>query len=155
MAKIKIILSLVLLTSRYKPLTVILREEHQLQMFESRVLREMFEPKKEKGNENLGYRISNIRDIYTSTSSLLTPWCRILFEKLIVTQLAKKYPAFLWNPKVHYRVERSPPLVPILSLLNPVRPIDPYLPKVHINVILPHTLRSIGIVIIVKYRAGG
>jgi len=26
---------------------------------------------------------------------LLTPWCRILFEKLIVTQLVKKNPAFL------------------------------------------------------------
>jgi hypothetical protein len=25
---------------------------------------------------------------------LLTPWCRILFEKLMVTQLVKKYPAF-------------------------------------------------------------
>jgi hypothetical protein len=35
---------------------------------------------------------------------LLTPWCRILFEKLIVTQLVKKYPAFLRNPKVHHRV---------------------------------------------------
>jgi len=25
---------------------------------------------------------------------LLTPWCRTLFEELIVTQLVKKYPAF-------------------------------------------------------------
>jgi hypothetical protein len=62
---------------------------------------------------------------------------RILFEKLIVTQLVKKDPAFLWNPKVHHRVHRSPPLDPIPSQLNPVRPIDPYLPKVHLNVILP------------------
>jgi hypothetical protein len=66
----------------------------------------------------------------------------ILFEKLVVTQLVKKYPTFLWNPKVHYRVHTSPPLDPILSQLNPVRPIDPYLPKVHLNVIVPPTPRS-------------
>jgi hypothetical protein len=34
---------------------------------------------------------------------LLTTWCRILFEKLIVTQLIYKYPAFFMEP------ERSSP----------------------------------------------
>jgi hypothetical protein len=72
----------------------------------------------------------------------LTPWCKILFETLIVTQLVKNYLAFLWNPKVHHRVHKSPPLDPILSQLNPVGPIDPYLPMVHFNIILPPTPRS-------------
>jgi hypothetical protein len=68
--------------------------------------------------------------------------CRTLFEKLIITQLVKNVLLSLWNPKVYYRVHRRPPLDPILSQLNPVHPIDPYLPKVQLNVILPPTPRE-------------
>jgi len=71
---------------------------------------------------------------FLPTLLLHTPWCRTLFEKLIVTQLVKKYP-FLQNPNIHYCVHTSLPLDPILSQLNPVCPIDPYHPKVHLNII--------------------
>jgi hypothetical protein len=77
---------------------------------------------------------------YLLTHSL-NPWSKI-FEKLIVTQLVKKYSAFLWNSKIHYCVNKNPLLDPILTHSNPVRSIDPYLPKVHLNVIFPPTPRS-------------
>jgi hypothetical protein len=43
--------------------------------------------------------------------------------------LSKNIPLSLLKPKVHHHVHKSPLLEPILSQVNPVRPIDPYLPK--------------------------
>jgi len=61
---------------------------------------------------------------------------------LIVTQLVKKYPAFLMEPEGSLRSSRKAATERYPELTDPARPIDPCLPKVHLNVILPPTPRS-------------
>jgi len=46
------------------------------------------------------------------------------------------------EPKVHYRVHKSPPLALILNQTNPVHTLGRYFFKIRVNIILPSTPSS-------------
>jgi hypothetical protein len=41
--------------------------------------------------------------------------------------------SILWNPQVHHRVHKSPPLFPVLSQINLVQTTPSYLSNIHLN----------------------
>jgi len=58
---------------------------------------------------------------------------------------SEKIPHLLWNSAINYHVHKSLPLVPILSLIEPVDPVHTlptYLFEIHSNIIVPSTPRS-------------
>jgi len=73
----------------------------------------------------------------------LVPRSRGLLEKVIVTQLVKKFskkPQLLWNPKVYYHVHKI--LVSVLSQMNagPILTLSFF--KIHFNIVFSFMPRS-------------
>jgi hypothetical protein len=75
---------------------------------------------------------------YFAVFSVLTNFMKISPSWIAAScAAAQEFPRILFNPKVHYLIHKSPPLVPILNQINLVHTTASYLYKTSFNIIQP------------------
>jgi hypothetical protein len=97
------------LTQSY--LSVSTRSQKSLQCFKQISYQEQVQCSEQTTNKQ-----TNNQRTYCINYKLKTAWCWGFLEKLIVAQLVKiACYRTLWKPKLHWRVDKSAPLDPILN----------------------------------------
>ena len=86
-----------------------------------------------------GVKVKRAYGHTTRPTYLLSPWSRVLLEKVTGFAANQEIPRILWNPKVHYRTHKLPPPVPVLSQRHPVPTTPSHFLKIRLNIILPST----------------
>ena len=88
------------------------------------------------GQSSIKDKLHNIINIITYSMEQSPSWEANRFAA------SQEIPLILWNPKVHYRIHKCPPSVPILSQLNLVHTATSHFLEIPLNIILPSTSGS-------------